>query len=136
MDKHAYLVLCHTNFQQLFILLELLDDARNDIYLHIDKKVRGYSPAEIESHLKQSKLVFVKPMKVSWGGDSLMKAEMRLLTEATKTPHQYYHLISGLDLPLKTQDEIHAFFQKTPDTILLLWRQTARITATRILWIA
>ena len=81
-------------------------------YLHIDKKVRGYSPAEIESHLKQSKLVFVKPMKVSWGGDSLMKAEMRLLTEATKTPHQYYHLISGLDLPLKTQDEIHAFFQK------------------------
>ena len=40
-NKHAYLIMCHTNFDQLMRLLELLDDERNDIYLHIDKKATG-----------------------------------------------------------------------------------------------
>ena len=38
------------------------------------------------------------------------KLEIRLLTESTKKPHMYYHLISGMDLQLKTQNEIHRFF--------------------------
>ena len=36
--------------------------------------------------------------------------ELALLSEATKTPHAYYHLISGVDFPLKSQDDIHQFF--------------------------
>ena len=111
-DKHAYLVMSHSNFNQLLLLLDLLDDERNDIYLHIDKKSNGYSIDEIRHHVKKSKLVFIKPMRVSWGGDSGIKCELRLLVESTKTPHAYYHLISGMDLPLKTQDEIHAFFRQ------------------------
>ena len=112
MDKHAYLIMCHTNFHQLNILLELLDDERNDIYLHVDKKAKGFSLAEIKEHIQKSKLIFVHPIKVSWGGDSQIKAEIRLLKEAVKTKHQYYHLISGMDLPLKNQDDIHRFFNE------------------------
>lgn len=37
-DKHAYLVMCHNNFNHLCKLLTELDDIRNDIYIHIDKK--------------------------------------------------------------------------------------------------
>ncbi|CCY12337.1 glycosyltransferase [Porphyromonas sp. CAG:1061] len=34
-----------------------------------------------------------------------------LLRAATsRDSYQYFHLISGADLPLKSQDEIHAFF--------------------------
>ena len=38
-EKHAYLIIAHTQFELLDVLLELLDYAENDIYLHIDKKV-------------------------------------------------------------------------------------------------
>lgn len=109
-NKHAYLIICHTNIDQLMLLLEMLDDSRNDIYLHIDKKTKGYSADEIRSHLKSASLTFVKPISVSWGGDSQIKVEIRLLCAATKTQHLYYHLISGMDLPIKTQNQIHRFF--------------------------
>lgn len=36
--------------------------------------------------------------------------ELALLSEATKKPHFYYHLISGVDFPLKSQADIHQFF--------------------------
>lgn len=36
--KHAYLILAHSNFDQLQILLNLLDYPDNDFFIHIDKK--------------------------------------------------------------------------------------------------
>ena len=39
--RHAFLILAHNEFQILKILLSMLDDGRNDIYLHIDKKGKG-----------------------------------------------------------------------------------------------
>ena len=36
--KHAYLIIAHSNLKQLQQLLLLLDDPRNDIYIHIDAK--------------------------------------------------------------------------------------------------
>lgn len=44
------------------------------------------------------------------GGYSQVRAELILLSEATKTYHRYYHLLSGVDFPLKSQDYIHEFF--------------------------
>lgn len=50
-------------------------------------------------------------------GVSQIRAELALLRAATEhsldwnKAYCYYHLISGADLPLKTQDEIHAFFE-------------------------
>ena len=114
LGRHAYLIMCHTNFDQLKILLDLLDDERNDLYLHIDKKAAGYSTDEIKQTVKKSNLFFITPMNASWGGDSLVRIEIRLLIEATKVYHDYYHLISGMDLPIKTQDEIHSFFSQHP----------------------
>ena len=38
MKKHAYLIIAHNNWKILERLLILLDDNRNDIYLHIDRK--------------------------------------------------------------------------------------------------
>lgn len=44
------------------------------------------------------------------GGDSQIKVELNLLEAATKSYHSYYHLISGVDFPLKSQDYIHQYF--------------------------
>lgn len=108
--KHAYLIMAHNNFEQLQILLSLIDDARNDIYLHIDKKVSDF-PREALT-VKHAGLFLVDPIVVSWGGDSQIKCEMLLFKNAAPKHYMYYHILSGVDLPLKTQDEIHAFFNK------------------------
>ena len=39
---HAYLVAAHHQMQLLQILLHLIDDERNEIYLHVDKIGRAH----------------------------------------------------------------------------------------------
>ena len=35
---HAYMIIAHNQFELLERLIAALDDERNDIYIHIDKK--------------------------------------------------------------------------------------------------
>ena len=39
-NRHAYLIMAHNEWELLNTLLSLIDDTRNDIFLHIDKKVK------------------------------------------------------------------------------------------------
>lgn len=112
MGKHAYLILAHKNFGQLRKLIELLDDPRNDIFVHVDAKARDFRREDWADITRHSKLVILpERIKVNWGGVSIMRAELALLKRATAEDHyDYYHLLSGMDMPIKTQDEIHAFF--------------------------
>lgn len=114
MGKHAYLILAHKNFNQLRKLIELLDDERNDIYLHVDAKAKEFNPSEWHNITTKSRLnIITDRMNVNWGGVSGMLSEILLLkTALADGPHDYYHLLSGMDLPLKSQNEIHAFFDK------------------------
>ena len=109
--KHAYLIIAHNNFNQLKKLIKLLDDERNDIFLHIDKKCNS-DLEQLKGLTKKSKVTFTKRISVIWGGSSLVNAELILLKSAIENNYQYYHLISGLDLPIKSMKEIHDFFDK------------------------
>ena len=109
-QRHAYLIMAHHNFGQLKILVDLLDDPRNDIYIHIDKKSSTFDPDTITT--KHAALYFVPPMSVTWGGHRQIMCEMNLFRNAAPKHYMYYHLLSGVDLPIKTQDEIHAFFRE------------------------
>lgn len=113
MKRHAYLILAHKNFGQLRKLLVLLDDPRNDIFVHVDGKAR-FSPEEWKNVCRFSRLVFISPrLKVYWGGVNSMRCELALLREAVSCgPYSYYHLVSGMDLPIKDQDTIHDFFDR------------------------
>ena len=112
MKKHAYLIMAHTQPELLKILLKRLDDVRNDIYLHIDKKAADYPIDEVVSVLENASCTLTERTDVKWGSYSQIHCEMVLLKEAVKKEHSYYHLLSGMDLPIKTQDEIYAFFDK------------------------
>ena len=110
--KHAYLIMAHNQFNVLVKLLKLLDDSRNDIYVHIDIRADNVPWSELKSAVKKSTLVFVSRNKVSWGGYNGIHCEMELLKAALQGKYAYYHLLSGVDLPLKSQDEIHSFFDQ------------------------
>ena len=128
MKRHAYLILAHTNFGQLRKLLELLDDPRNDIFVDVDAKA-DFNPESFDGACKASGLTFLDHrIKVSWGGVSIMRAELRLLKKATATAkYDYYHLISGMDLPIKSQDTIHDFFDAhSGREFLSLWKLSSR----------
>lgn len=67
-DRHAYLILCHNNFEHLQNLLRALDDDRNDIYIHVDKKVQD-CPFDVINNMEiDANIFWVKRHSVNWGG--------------------------------------------------------------------
>lgn len=108
--RHAYLILAHKNWNQLQDLLSLLDHPQNDIYLHIDRSARGWNASALQGIVQQGTLNMLSTRYAGWGSESLIDATLDLLRVATRSPHAYYHLISGMDLPLRPQEEIHAYF--------------------------
>ena len=58
--RHAYLILAHKNFGQLRKLLALLDDLRNDIFVHVDRKA-AFDQSAWDDACRYSGLVFIEP---------------------------------------------------------------------------
>ncbi|MEG1616422.1 MAG: beta-1,6-N-acetylglucosaminyltransferase [Bacteroidales bacterium] len=110
--KHAFLIIAHNEYPVLEVLLTMLDDERNDIYLHIDKRSPALYAQISALKLKHASLYLIEnPLKAYWGDISLVKIEYLLFENAYRNgPYAYYHLMSGVDLPLKSQDYIHTFF--------------------------
>ena len=118
MEKHAYMIIAHNEFDLLEILVRLLDDPRNDLYIHIDAKVQDFDFARFQRLVQHANLQFTpRRLSVTWGHSSQVMTELLLLQTALAgedpaQPYAYYHLISGVDLPIKSNDEIHAFFEQ------------------------
>lgn len=109
-NRHAYLIIAHNEFEILRLLVKAIDDNRNDIYILIDKKVKDVP--SISSEYSELYLLNDKErINVRWGTKSQIEAEFVLFKKARKNKdYSYYHLISGVHLPLKSQDKIHSFF--------------------------
>lgn len=56
--KHAFLIIAHNEYPVLEVLLSMLDDERNDIYLHIDKRAYRTVSANKKSQNAESRLLF------------------------------------------------------------------------------
>lgn len=111
-QRHAYLILAHSRFDQLSLLLHLLDDPRNDIYIHVDRKARRVPFERLAAATIHARVQFTgRRLCVRWGGPTLGLAEMQLFETAVAAgPYARYHLLSGMDLPLYSQEAIHRFF--------------------------
>ena len=112
--KHAYLVIAHKNDYTFQTLLNLIDDERNDIFIHMDKKNAKYRFEDVAKQIKKSKIYQVEDRNdVVWGDYSQIATELALLELSTNVgKYDYYHLLSGEDLPVKSQDYIHYFFEQ------------------------
>ena len=77
--------------------------------------------------MKYAKVFHAKRHSVVWGGVSQVKAELVLLkTAVAHGPYQHYHLISGVDLPIQTQEDIRAFFEANPDVEFVHFDRTVQ----------
>ena len=107
--KHAFLITAYNNFANLNRLLELLDDNRSIVFLHIDKKVHTsqniYKPSFAQ-------LYTVPAMNVRWGDVSQIECILSLIEYALDYDWDYCHYLSESDMPLKTISEIDAVFSE------------------------
>jgi hypothetical protein len=76
-----------------------------DIYVHIDKR------SKLQIKRKENVFIF-KRYKVYWASLNIILATLYLMQKAYKKGYDRYILISGQDLPIKTNDEIRKFFVK------------------------
>lgn len=112
MMKHAFLIMAHNNWWQLKNLISLLDDETHDLYIHIDAKCNDFNLKDFEGVTQWSQISFYQKYKVYWGGSSQVQTEMFLLEKAYQVGYDYYHIISGADMPLKSNYEFHRFFEQ------------------------
>lgn len=110
--RHAYLIIAHAGWEQLKILLKLLDYENNDIYIHIDKKAKSVPISDLKSATTKSNIEIYCEYKVYWGSFELVQTELLLFQKARERCYDYYHLISGTDMPIKSQEHINRFFEE------------------------
>jgi len=104
--------MAHNEPELLHKLLVCLDDERNDIYIHLDVSFREIDEETLKNITKFSKVFLIERKSIIWSSYTQIDCELRLLRAAAPRGYGYYHLISGVDLPIKTQDYIHDFFEK------------------------
>lgn len=109
MKRHAFLVMAHDEYELLAVLVQLLDDPRADIYIHVDR--RSPSPPPLAELARHSRVTFIRRRAVRWSGYSQVEAEMDLIAAATPGRYLYYHLLSGHDLPITPRDKLYSFFE-------------------------
>lgn len=109
--KHAYLITAYDDFYTLGRLIRLVDDPRNDIYLHVDRKSLEFSEGIFRLDFPRVRLA--PRRKVYWGDFTHVRSILELIKLAQRCgEYEYFHLLSGSDLPLHSQDYIHRFCQE------------------------
>lgn len=108
--KHAYLIIAHNEFVVLEKLIETLDDERVDIFILFDKKIEVIPKLEVN---RASLFILENRINIFWGHSSQIEAEMILFDAVFNRDYRYCHLISGVHLPLYSQDFLHDYFNKT-----------------------
>ena len=71
--KHAYLIIAHNDPTLLAVLVEMLDDERNDIYILIDKKADTSQFSVVKA--TKSILIYAPRIDIKWGHISQVEAE-------------------------------------------------------------
>lgn len=113
--KHAFLIIAHNEPYVLKTLLEKLRHPDNTCFVHIDKKVDKNVYYIMKKIINNEGGVFVnKRISVKWGDFSQIECEMILFEFALafSKKFDYFHLLSGVDLPIKPIEYIHNFFEK------------------------
>lgn len=112
--RHAYMILAHNSWQQLYKLISLLDSENADFYIHIDKRAKDFDAAYFKGVCRHSTVRFYSKYENYWGSYRLVESELFLLDKTIAHNYDYYHMLSGTDLPIKPRGYIEKFFEDNP----------------------
>lgn len=114
--RKAIIITAHQKPEQLNIFIrQLLNDKDTDIYVHINKKCDA-----MKSKVMKDPRVFISNnnIEISWGADSLLRAQLIMLEEVLRSADYEYILIqTGQDLQIR--DGLDAFLSENKDKIFL-----------------
>ncbi len=99
--KIAYLIVAHHNFAHLKRLIQSLQDADAQFFIHIDSR------ASFSSTGWPNNVHFIKRQKVFWGTISQVEVTLNLLKAAKLKKAEYFCLLSGTDYPVKPLKEFY-----------------------------
>jgi hypothetical protein len=102
----AVLILAHKNVWQLEKLVARLSP-EFDVYIHADEKW----DLDTDLFKKYDNVFFVKRFSVNWGSYIQILATLELFKTSSLKDYDYYLLISGLDLPIKSNAFIKEFIR-------------------------
>lgn len=113
------MILAHTYPEQLFRLVQKLEDNRSFFFIHIDKRadLSIFKKLLILKH----KIIFVERVTSNWGEFGLVSATLNCLKAVKNYNHTFERIIllSGQDYPIKSNSEIDHFFKTTRCTVFL-----------------
>lgn len=127
--KHAFLIMAHQDVEQLIRLISALDSEDSLFYIHWDKKQEQvlHFSSGFQKLQEKNNVFFVESIKVYWGGISLVMATIELLKSAIQSSETvYFHLLSGIDYPLKPLSFIFNFFAENNHNYLLYIPEESR----------
>lgn len=110
--KHAIMIMAHANFSQLKMLVSLLDYPEFDIYVHVNSRSLNWNESLLSGCISKAKLYFVPRVAISYCNYTQVEAVKSLLNEAIRKEHDYYHIISGADMPLLKHSIFMNFFNE------------------------
>jgi len=106
----AILILAHNNENRL---KELINSLKNDfrIFLHLDARCN----ISTQTFDNEKNVTAIKKHKIYWGSPSIVYATLDLLRLAVESGSDYFMLISGNDLPIRTCRSIVEEIERNPE---------------------
>lgn len=105
--KQVILITAYKDLDFLSNILEYFDNDF-DFYIHVDKKCKE----DVASLRSDSRVHVYSKYRIEWGGSNHIFDIVLLIQEAFKVEkYEYYHLITGSDLPIKSLSEFKTYFE-------------------------
>lgn len=118
MEK-GYIILAHKLSQQLYRLIDRLDDNQSTFYVHIDKKKNINDFNNLSDF--GNKVCLVKRANSNWGEMGIVTAVLNAFKaiKASQKKLDRIILLSGQDYPIKSNNYINEFFASSPYKVFI-----------------
>ncbi len=113
MLQHAFLMMVHKSPELFGRIVHILAKENHHFFIHIDKKVSNF--LDYKTIVDDvDNVTFIPRMSVYHGSVTQIYCELALYKAAIKAPIKmdYFHLISGQDYPLRSNEQFDDFIEK------------------------
>lgn len=116
--NYIYAIICHRITNPLiFTVKHLLESDKSKVIVHIDKKTSIRDRKKIYLSLGEHKnLRFIsvdESIEMRWGHYSQIQVMLLLMKKSLEYDFQYFSLISGDDIPIKSNTDREKYFERS-----------------------